>query len=330
MNGGFTCCQAQNRDGDQIGQLLAKQKFNGSVLVARQGKLVYEKQLGLANMEFGVPISEHTKFEMASLAKPFTALLTLQLAQNGQLNLEDKLAKFFPEMTRLEARDITVSHMLSHTSGIQDYVGISPEFASWTDKMVVAELSKAPISFPAGTQFKYSSSTYILLRILIERVTGKSYEQLLNEQICVVAGMSETGVIHNQEIIKNKAPGYVQVNSGFKDAYPILNNELFLGAASLYTTARDLLKFDQALHSGKLLNTEYQQLMYTPVQKPYGYGWFIEKTSGGDTIVSHGGDTFGYTSLIQRNLQSQTTIILLSNIQSLNRDAVVKILKEHL
>lgn len=318
--------QNHNTRVDHIDQMLIKLKFNGSVLVARRGEIIYEKQLGAANMEFDVPISRDTKFEIASLTKPFTAILTLQLAQAGKLNLEDRLTKYFPEVRRSDAETITIRHMLSHTSGIQDYVGISPEFGSWSDKKVVEELEKATISFIPGTKFQYSSSTYILLRILLERATGKSYEQLLEEQILVLAGMTQTGVIHNQEVIQGKASGYIRTNDGIKNAYPILNPELFVGAASVYTTANDLLKFDRALYSGTLLSNEFQKLMYTPVQKPYSYGWFIKQTDGRSKVVSHGGDTFGYTSLLQRVLDSETLIVVLSNMQSVDRDAIVKIL----
>jgi CubicO group peptidase (beta-lactamase class C family) len=139
--------------------------------------------------------------------------------------------------------------------------------------------------------------------------------------------MNQTGVVHNQEVIKGKATGYLQTQIGFKAAYPVLNSELFLGAASLYSTCSDLLKWDQALYSGKLLNAQYTQLMYTPVQNPYGYGWFVDKNAQGDKTVSHGGDIFGSTSLMHRQLATHTVIIILSNVQSVDRDAIMNVLK---
>ena len=207
-------CQKDNKSHE----LLVKEKFNGSVLVARKGKILYQEQTGYADMEFKVPVSVHTKFEIASLTKPFTALLVLRLVQEGKLQLDDKLTKYLPEVTRPDAQAITVHHMLSHTSGIQDYVGISPEFASWTDKKVLEELAKTPIQFVAGAQFQYSSSTYILLRIIIERVTGKSYEENLKQYVLDPAGMTETGVIHNQQVISENTFGYIITANGFKHA----------------------------------------------------------------------------------------------------------------
>jgi len=309
-------------------ELLIGEKFNGSVLVGSRGKILYQQQIGYADMEFRVPVSIHTKFEIASLTKPFTALLVLRLVQDGRIQLDDRLTKYLPEIIRPDAQTITIHHMLSHTSGIQDYIGISPEFAAWTDKKVLEELANTPIQFLPGTQFQYSSSTYILLRIIIERVTRKSYEENLKLYVLDPAEMTETGVAHNQQVIPENAFGYITTSSGYKHSYPILNSELFLGAASLYTTANDLLKWDQALYNGKLLDDKYQQLMYTTVKKPYGYGWFIEESAQGRKSISHGGDIFGFTSLIQRDLDTQTIFIILSNIQSVNRDPILSILKK--
>lgn len=317
-------CQGYN----EIHNLLLKEKFNGSVLVARRGRILYQQQIGYADMEFQVPVSKHTKFEIASLTKPFTALLVLRLVQEGKLDLGDKLTKYLPEITRPDAQNITIHHMLSHTSGIQDYVGISPEFATWTDKRVIEEFAKTSIKSPPGTKFQYSSSTYILLRIIIERVTGRSYEENLKQAVLIPAGMNETGIVHNQELILNNAFGYIRTSSGLKHSYPILNSELFLGSASLYTTANDLLKWDRALYSGKLLSDKYQQLMYTTVINPYGYGWFVDESETGKESVSHGGDIFGFTSLVYRELNTQTIFIILSNIQSMNRDPILAILKK--
>lgn len=309
-------------------ELLIKERFNGSVLVASRGKILYQQQIGYADMEFKVPVSIHTKFEIASLTKPFTALLVLRLVQDGRIQLDNSITKYLPEIIRPDAQKITIHHMLSHTSGIQDYIGISPEFAAWTDKKVLEELAKTPIQFLPGTRFHYSSSAYILLRIILERVTGKSYDENLKQYVLGPADMTETGVMHNLQVISENAFGYITSASGYKHSYPILNRELFLGAASLYTTANDLLKWDQALYNGKLLDDKYQQLMYTTVKKPYGYGWFIEEPGQGRKSVSHGGDTFGFTSLIQRELDTQTIFIILSNIQSVNRDPILSILKK--
>ena len=300
--------------------------FNGSVLVAKNGKIIYYKNVGFADIEHKVPIATNTKFELASVAKTFTAILILQLVESGKIKLDAKVADYIPEFTRNDSGEITIHHLLSHTSGIQDFVGLNCDFVSWTEKEFLEGLQKTPISFKPGSQFQYASSTYILLRFIIEKVTGKTYEANLSEQILKVAGMTNSGVIHNNEILVDRALGYVNEEGNYQNALPIANHEIFIGASSIYSTAADLLKFDQALYTEKLLDQKEKQLMFTIVQPPYGYGWFISQDSVNGTILSHGGDIFGYTSLIERRLKGKLVIIILGNLQGIDREKIVKIL----
>lgn len=311
----------------QLAELSHRREFNGNVLVAKDGKVIYSKSIGYASMELAVPLQADSKFEIASLAKPFTALLILQLAEKGKLSLEGKIADYIPQFTRKDAQEITVHHLLSHTSGLQDFVGLNCPFAAWTEKEFFEGLSNTPVNFKAGTQFQYASSTYVLLKYIIENVTSQSYERNLEEHVLKVAGMTNTGVIYNQGVIKQRASGYLATEKGYQNAMPIANSEIFIGAASIYSTVGDLLKWDQALYSEKLLSGKYKDLMFNAVQPPYGYGWFISEDPKNGKVVSHGGDIFGYTSLIERNLKSKTLTVILSNVQSTDREAVVKILK---
>ena len=191
-------------------------------------------------------------------------------------------------------------------------------------------LQKTSINFKPGTQFEYASSTYILLRFIIEKVTGKSYETNLKENILDPAGMTNTGIIHNHEILNNRAMGYLNANGNYQNALPIANHEIFIGASSIYSTAGDLLKFDQALYTDKLLKQKEKEQMYTIVEPPYGYGWFISDDSINGKIVSHGGDVFGYTSLLERRLKDKIAIIILSNLQGVDRKTIVNILERTL
>jgi CubicO group peptidase (beta-lactamase class C family) len=246
--------------------------FSGSVLVAKKGRIVYQQFVGFADREHRVPITAETTFEIASLAKPFTALLVLQLVEKGTLNLESPVSAYIPEFSRRDAEGITLHHLLSHTSGLQDFVGLNCAFAAWTEKEFLAGLQTTPLSFPAGSQFAYASSTYVLLRFIIERVTGRSYAQNLQEHVLQVAGMTHTGVIANHALLDKRALGYVRTEHGYQNALPIANHEIFLGAASIYSTAADLLRFDQALYGTKLLGARAKERMFTVVQPPYGYG----------------------------------------------------------
>ena len=300
--------------------------FNGSVLVAKNGKIIYQKKVGFADMEHKVPITTDTRFELASISKTFTAVLILQLVESGKLKLDAKVSAYIPEFTRNDSGEITIHHLLSHTSGIQDFVGLNCDFASWTKKEFLEGLQKTPINFKPGSQFQYASSTYVLLRFIIEKVTGKTYEANLIEHILKVAGMTNSGVIHNNEILVGRALGYVNKEGNYQNALPIANHEIFIGASSIYSTAADLLKFDQALYTEKLLGQVKKELMFAIVQPPYGYGWFISEDSINGKIVSHGGDVFGYTTLIERRLKDKISIIILGNLQGIDREKIVKIL----
>ena len=311
---------------NELIKLNKERLFNGSVLVAKNGKIVYQKKVGFADIEHKVPIVANTKFELASISKTFTAILILQLVESGKIKLDAKISDYIPEFARNDSGQITIHHLLSHTSGIQDFVGLNCDFASWTKKEFLEGLQKTPLSFKPGSQFQYASSTYILLRLIIEKVTGKTYETNLSERILKVAGMTNSGVIHNNEILADRALGYVNKEGDYENALPIANHEIFIGASSIYSTAADLLKFDQALYTEKLLGQKEKELMFTIVQPPYGYGWFISEDSINGKILSHGGDVFGYTTLIERRLKNRISIIILGNLQGIDREKIVNIL----
>jgi CubicO group peptidase (beta-lactamase class C family) len=311
-------------------ELSKERLFNGSVLVAKNGKVIYQKNVGYADIEHAVPIGPTTKFELASVSKIFTAVLILRLAETGKINLEATVSEYIPEFTKKDSGQITIHHLLSHTSGIQDFVGLNCDFASWTSKQFFEALQKTPMNFKAGTQFQYASSTYILLRFIIERVTRKTYEANLTEHVFKIAGMTNSGIFHNNEIIVNRALGYVNTGEKYQNALAIANHEIFIGASSLYSTTMDLLKFDQALYTDKLLKQKEKDLMYTLVQPPYGYGWFISEDAVKGKVLSHGGDIFGYTTLIERRLKEKVVIIILGNLQGIDRERIINVLEKAL
>jgi len=311
---------------NELIKLNKERLFNGSVLVAKNGRIIYQKNVGYADIEHKVEVVTDTRFELASISKTFTAILILQLVESGKIRLDAKVSDYIPEFTRNDSGQITIHHLLSHTSGIQDFVGLNCDFASWTEKEFLEGLQNTPINFKPGTQFQYASSTYILLRFIIEKITGKSYEVNLRENILKVAGMTNSGIIHNHEILADRALGYVNEEGNYQNALPIANHEIFIGASSIYSTAQDLLKFDKALYTEKLLGQKEKELMFTIVQPPYGYGWFISEDSLNGKILSHGGDIFGYTTLIERRLKDKIVIIILGNLQDIDREKIVKIL----
>jgi CubicO group peptidase (beta-lactamase class C family) len=314
----------------ELTALYNQRNFSGSILVTKSGKIIYQNNIGYADIERNIPVSSSTKFELASISKTFTAILILKLVEKGKIQLNGKISDYLPEFTRLDTSQITIHHLLSHTSGIQDFVGLNCDFSWWTEKEFFEGLQKTPINFKAGKEFQYSSSTYILLRFIIERVTGNTYEDNLKEYILQPAGMMNSGIIHNQEIIKNRALGYVNTGEKFINAIPVANHEIFIGAASIYSTSLDLFKFDQALTTNRLLGEKEKELMYTIVKPPYGYGWFIQRDPIRGLIVSHGGDIFGFTTLIERRLEADEVIILLGNLQGIDRQKIINLLNKTL
>ena len=142
--------------------------------------------------------------------------------------------------------------------------------------------------------------------------------------------MTNSGVIHNHEILADRALGYLNTGGNYQNALPIANHEIFIGASSMYSTVQDLSKFDQALYTEKLLGQKERDLMFTIVQPPYGYGWFISEDALNGKILSHGGDIFGYTTLIERRLKGKIVIIILGNSQGIDREKIVKILDKTL
>lgn len=304
--------------------------FNGSVLVAKNGKIIFQKNVGFADIEHKVSIKTDTRFELASISKTFTAILILQLVESGRIKLDAKVSEYIPEFIKNDSGQITIHQLLSHTSGIQDFVGLNCDFTSWTENEFLEGLQKTAINFKPGTQFQYASSTYILLRFIIEKVTGKTYEVNLREHILTVAGMTNSGIIHNHDILADRALGYVNTGENYQNALPIANHEIFIGASSIYSTVQDLLKYDQALYTEKLLGQKEKELMFTIVQPPYGYGWFISEDSLNGKILSHGGDIFGFTTLIERRLKDKSAIIILGNLQGIDREKIVKILNKTL
>lgn len=310
----------------ELTRLQKEGAFNGSVLVARKGKITYRKNVGLADFEHHVPIDSNTTFELASISKTFTALLILQLAESNQLRLDANVSDYIPEFTNSDSGNITIRHLLSHTSGLQDFVGLNCEFENWSDDRFIQGINKTPVRFKPGTRFEYASSTYILLRLIIERVAHTSYENILENNIFKPCGMIHSGVIHNRKIVARRAMGYQYSDHRYTNALPIANHNIFIGAASIYSTAGDLLRFDRALYTNTLLSENTKKQMFTINLPPYGYGWFVNDDSLTGKVVSHGGDIFGYTTLIERRLKDQLLIVILANLQSIDREAIKKVL----
>ncbi len=289
-------------------------QFSGAVLVAKGGKVVLSKGYGMANYELDVANVAQTKFRLGSITKQFTAMAILQLQEKGLLSVDDPVTKYFPDYKIAEK--VTIHHLLSHTSGIHNFTS-DPEYAqtmtlaSPVDK-TIARFKDKPLDFAPGEKWNYSNSGYILLGAIIEKVSGKSYEAYLKENVFQPLGMLNTGYDHSDAILKNRAAGYQMGRGGMVNA-SYLDMTIPHAAGALYSTVEDLYLWDRALYTEKLVKKATLEKIFTPVKNDYGYGWAIENQKDHKRI-SHNGGINGFGTQINRYVNDDVCVIVLSNL----------------
>jgi len=300
--------------------------FNGSALVARAGRVIYEQSFGFANLEWRIPNDSHTKFELGSITKQFTALLVLQFVNEGKIRLDGHLADYLPYYRKDTGARITIHHLLSHTSGVPNFIQ-APGFLDgpdsrrhYTVQEFATKYCSGDLQFEPGGKFAYSNSGYFLLGAILDEVSGKSYEQLVNDRVFGPLGMTDSGYTHTETIIPHRAYGYERTPDGLKNAR-FYDMSIPFAAGALYSTPRDLFLWDQALYTERLLPAKLRDLLFTPNLDNYGYGWGILKPEqgapyAGESIPMHGGAIFGFQAVIQRILSHKELIVLLDNTDS--------------
>jgi len=297
--------------------------FNGSALVAENGKVIYKGGVGMANMEWGIPNAADTKFRLGSITKQFTATLTLQLVEQGKIKLDGKLSEYLPDYRKDIGEKVTIHHLLTHTSGIPSYTGLPGFFANVSRNPYkvtdfVKQYASGNLEFEPGTKFSYNNSGYFLLGAIIERVTGKTYEQALKEMIFDKVGMKDTGYDRHDVLLPKRASGYSRTANGYANA-AYLDMSLPYAAGSLYSTVDDLYKWDQSLYEDKILSAESKRLMFTPGLSNYGYGLIISdkpigKTEQKTKFIEHSGGINGFNSNLIRLVDKRQTVIILDNV----------------
>ncbi|EDP69763.1 beta-lactamase [Flavobacteriales bacterium ALC-1] len=300
--------------------------FNGSVLVSKNGKVIYKKGFGYANMEWNIPNAPNTKHRLGSITKQFTGMLILQLAEEGKIDLQAPITKYLPDYPKASGDIITTHHLLTHTSGIPNYTSFPGFFQNdsrdpSTPTEFVKTFSKMELDFKPGEKFSYSNSAYFLLGAIIEKISGKSYEQMLQEKIFTPLDMKDSGFDHHATILKNRATGYEKSGGEFVNSR-YLDMSLPYAAGSLYSTVEDLYLWDQALYTNTLLSKASMDLFFGEHVKAwnghYGYGWGIASAPIGNTkesieTISHGGGINGFNTLITRAPSDKSLIVLLNN-----------------
>jgi CubicO group peptidase (beta-lactamase class C family) len=290
--------------------------ISGSILIAKAGKILLAKGYGPANREWGIPNGPDTRFRLGSVSKQITAMGILILVRQNKLDLQDCLDKFIEGYPNGE--NITIHHLLTHTSGIQSYNRIKDYGEKLIREMSISEVidwfKNEPAVGKAGEKFAYSNSGYVLLAAIIEKVSGKKYREFLRDEIFVPLGMASSGQDMYEEILPRRASGYT-VYDGVLYQSPYRNMAFTSGAGSLYSTVQDLFKWTRALLNHRLIDEELTRRMFTPEKKIYGYGWFIRQHKD-RKLIEHAGAINGFGTQVQIFPDQQVVVIGLYNYES--------------
>ena len=328
---------------NQLDSLFAVHKdFSGVVLIADNNKPVYHKAFGYREFENQIPLQTSDIFELASVTKQFTAMIIMMLKEKGKLNYDDLLEKYID----VPYKGITIRHLLTHTSGLPDYQAVMDQH--W-DKTKVAGNADAieylskyapPKLFEPGAKYTYSNTGYLLLASVAEKVSGKDFIVLSRKWIFRKLKMKNTDIrtLEEKKAVPNFAIGHIYVAERNKyvraDSFPSSNYTIWLGnrkgPGRISSTSSDLLKWDRALYTDKLVKQSTLAEAFTPMKlndgsvSNYGFGWTIRSDSTLGKIVTHNGDNPGYKTQIVRYIDKKKTVILLNNNYYSNFQALLK------
>lgn len=304
-------------------------QFNGLVLVAENGKILYEKAFGKASYEWNINNSLDTKIEVASITKTFTALMIMQLIEQGKIKLDGTIADYLPDYPKETGTKITVDHLLRHSSGLQQDIAdfppnsnnfpdivakINEEFFSLEEQVQI--IAKRSLLFEPGTKYSYSSDGYAVLGRIIEKVTGWSYEQALQKLVRDPLHLKNTGYKDHLAIVEKKAQGYAKTFSGISRGRQIGINP----SGGIYSTIHDLFTWEQALYTDQLISKKSKDLLFTKTPYLVGYGWqisnnYFNSTSDSIKMVRCTGSLPGFNSLVVRFPEQKKTIIVMENLK---------------
>ncbi len=275
----------------------------GAFLVSESGKIIYKKAFGLANLELGVEMTSDNVFQIGSMTKQFTAVAILMLEEQGKLSVDDPISEFIPDYPN--GNNITVSHLLTHTSGIKDFTKMKTiskiAQKEMTPKDMVDFFKEEPVDFSPGEKFQYNNSGYVVLGYLIELTSGEKYEDFIQKNIFDKIGMENSFYASDQKVIKNRAYGYHQKTYGFINK-TVIDFSVPFSSGSLMSTLNDMQKWQSALNQNLLLQSENlikaftRQSLSNGEKIEYGYGWHLKNEEGIPTI-EHGGSIFGFKSM---------------------------------
>jgi len=295
-------------------------RFMGSVMVARSNQIVFMKGYGLANREHEIPNAPNTKFRIGSIGKQFTTMCILKLQESGKLSVDDPVSRFVPDCSS-NWSEIKIRHLLNHSSGI-------PNFTSFPDYRATMMLSSPPdrtiqrfrdkpLDFKPGERFAYSNSGYVLLGYIIERVSGQTYEDYLQQVILQPLGMRDTGYDHFERILPHRAAGYTRdgdhwVNSAYIDM------TIPHAAGALYSTVEDFFRWYQCWRDRKILSEASWKAMTTPGKMNYGFGIFVSEhfREKAQRVYEHGGGINGFATSMKWFPEADLCVAVFANSDS--------------
>ena len=322
-----------------VNNLFKSERFNGNVLVAEKGNVLYNKSFGNANESTKELLNENSIFELASVSKQFTAMAIVILKEKGKLSYEDKISTFLPQLSNY--KNVTIKHLLNHTGGLPDYMDLMDSLFDKskiaTNKDIVDLFSKhnPKILFEPNTKWEYSNTGYAFLASIIEKVSGTSYGNYLQKAIFKPLEMNNTFVYTRRfapKKISNYAFGYIYSDSLKKYILPdeleetkmVIWLDGIVGDGTVNSTVNDLLKWDRALYTEKLVSSESKKEIFSAVElnnkskRDYGFGWALSDDETYGKIVNHSGGWPGYKTFIERHIDNDKTIIVLQNHESVS------------
>ena len=290
-----------------------------SVIVIKDGRILYKKAYGLADVDGKVRATTRTNYRLASVTKQFTAMAIMILAERKKLTLDDRLTDFFPDFPAY-GKGITIRQLLNHTSGLIAYEELIPKGTTipLKDKDVLRLLKQQTGTyFASGSRFRYSNSGYAVLALIVEAVSRAPFAQFLRKNIFDPLGMKNTVAFEEGvSTVKNRAYGYTVRAGAFEKTDQSVTSSV-LGDGGIYSSVEDLYKWDQALYTTKLVGSEMLKQAFTrsvsiDAESGYGFGWYIREHLGLE-LISHGGDTIGFKTVIERFPELHSTVIVLIN-----------------
>jgi len=319
---------------EYLSQLFEEDDFNGSVLIAEKGEIIYQKQLGYSNIENETPLNENSIFELASVSKQFTAMGIMLLQKQGKLNFDDKVSKFIPELKDYDL--ITIRHLVHHTGGLPDYMDLmskhwdTTKIANNNDMIKLFQKLKPKVEFEANEKFQYSNTGYALLASIIEKASGNTFGTYLKKNIFEPLGMKNTFVNrrrYNPRKIENLTEGHIFSKQLKKlvavdkapDKKYFYYLDGFVGDGMVKTTINDMLIWDRALYTNKLVSDADKNIAFNGTtlnngeKTNYGFGWFLKTLPEGNKTVYHSGGWAGYITYLERQMETDKTIVILLN-----------------